>query len=257
MGRVDRKVAIITGGASGIGRATAALFAREGAEVVIADVNEEGAAETVQTIRREGGTARYVQTDVASPPAVENLVESTIRQSGRIDVLFNNAAILISKTVVDTTPDEWGHVIAINLTGMYLCCHYAIPHMLRQNGGVIISTASPHSFATGKNIAAYAAAKGGIVALTRQIAMDYGRFGIRINCVVPGAVDTPMLRQDIQAGDSPEENVAGWSRTQPIGRVGYPEDIARVVLWLATDDAAFVLGAPIVADGGLLAQLLP
>lgn len=257
MGRVEGKVTIITGGASGIGRATALLFAKEGAEVVIADVNETGATETVQAIQQQGGTARFVRVDVASPVEVENLVESTVKQSGRIDVLFNNAAILMSKSVADTTPDEWNRIIGVNLTGVYLCCHFAIPHMLRQGSGVIVSTASPHSFATGKTIAAYAAAKGAIVALTRQMAMDYGRHGLRINCVVPGAIDTPMLRQDIQAGDNPEENVAGWAKTQPIGRVGYPEDIAKVVLWLATDDAAFVLGAPIIADGGLLAQLLP
>ncbi|MCC6177097.1 MAG: glucose 1-dehydrogenase [Chloroflexi bacterium] len=257
MGRVEGKVTVITGGASGIGRATAELFAREGAEVVIADVNAEEAAQTVAQIEREGGRARFHVTNVAVAGDVEDLIESTVRQSGRIDVLFNNAGILISKSVTETTPEEWNRVIGINLTGIYHCCHFAIPHMVRQGHGVIVSTASPHSFATGRTIAAYAAAKGGVVSLTRQMALDYGRQGLRINCVVPGAIDTPMLRQDVQAGANPEENVANWDRAQPIGRVGYPEDIAKVVLWLATEDAGFVLGAPIVADGGLLAQLLP
>jgi meso-butanediol dehydrogenase / (S,S)-butanediol dehydrogenase / diacetyl reductase len=257
MGRVEGTVAIVTGGATGIGRATARLFAREGAQVVVGDVNEQAAADTVAQIERDGGRARFRRADVSVPDDVEALVESTVSDYGRIDVLVNNAAILISKTVTDTAPDEWDRVIGINLTGVYLGCHYAIPHMLRQGSGVIVSMASPHSFATGKTIAAYAAAKGGVVALTRQMALDYGRHGLRINCVVPGAIDTPMLRQDIQAGDNPEENVGNWSKVQPIGRVGTPDDIAKVILWLATDDAGFVLGAPIVADGGLLAQLLP
>lgn len=257
MGRVDGKVTIITGGATGIGQATARLFAREGADVIVADVNEAGAAETVAGIERDGGRARFIRTDVSVAADVEALIETTVREHSRLDVLFNNAGILLSKSVTDTSPEEWARVIGINLTGVFLGCHYAIPHMLRQGRGTIVSTASPHSFATGKTIAAYAAAKGGVVALTRQLAMDYGRLGLRVNCVVPGAIDTPILRQDIQAGGNPEENVANWGRAQPIGRVGQPEDIARVVLWMATDDADFVLGASIVADGGLLAQLLP
>jgi NAD(P)-dependent dehydrogenase (short-subunit alcohol dehydrogenase family) len=257
MGRVEGNVTIVTGGATGIGSATARLFAREGARVVVADVNERAAADTVAQIERDGGEARFRRTDVSVPADVEALVEATASELGRIDVLVNNAAILVSKSVTDTAPDEWNRVIGINLTGVYLGCHYTIPHMLRQGGGVIVSMASPHSFATGKTIAAYAAAKGGVVALTRQMALDYGRHGLRINCVVPGAIDTPMLRQDIQAGDNPEENVGNWGRVQPIGRVGTPDDVAKVILWLATDDAGFVLGAPIIADGGLLAQLLP
>ncbi|MCL4544439.1 MAG: glucose 1-dehydrogenase [Chloroflexi bacterium] len=256
MGRVDGKVTIITGGGSGIGRATAELFGREGAPIVVADVNAAGGAATVERIRTAGGRADFVQTDVSVASDVARLIDETIGRYGRIDVLYNNAAVILSKSAVDTTPEEWARVISVNLTGVYLGCHFAIPHMLRQGGGVIVSTASPHAFQTGKTIAAYAAAKGGIVALTKQMAMDYGRHGIRVNCVVPGAIDTPMLRADIQQGAEAEANVAGWAQAQPIGRVGAPEDIARVVLWLATDDAAFVLGAPIIADGGLLAQLI-
>ena len=148
-------------------------------------------------------------------------------------------------------------MIGVNLTGTFLCAHYALPQMLAQGRGAIINLASPHAFQTGKHIAAYAASKGGIVALTRQMALDYGRLGVRVNCVVPGAIDTPMLRADIQQGADWEANLHGWERNQPIGRLGQPADIAKVIVWLASDDAAFVLGAPIIADGGLLAQLLP
>ena len=134
-------------------------------------------------------------------------------------------------------------VIGVNLTGTFLCAHYALPHMLAQGRGAIINLASPHAFQTGKHIAAYAASKGGIVALTRQMALDYGGLGVRVNCVVPGAIDTPMLRADIQQGADWEANLHGWERNQPIGRLGQPADIAKVIVWLASDDAAFVLGA--------------
>jgi NAD(P)-dependent dehydrogenase (short-subunit alcohol dehydrogenase family) len=257
MQRLSDRIAIITGGASGIGRATAMLFAAEGARVVVADVQDAGGRSVVEAIGAAGGEARFVPCDVSDAAACERLISTTVDAYGQIDILFNNAAVLLSKSVDETAPAEWNRVIGINLTGVYLCSHYALPHMLRQGSGVIVNTASPHAFATGKTIAAYAAAKGGVVALTRQMALDYGRQGIRVNCVVPGAIDTAMLRADVQAGSDPESNVRGWADKQPIGRVGTPEDIAKVVLWLATDDAGFVLGAPVIADGGLLAQLLP
>jgi NAD(P)-dependent dehydrogenase (short-subunit alcohol dehydrogenase family) len=174
-----------------------------------------------------------------------------------VDVLVNNAAVLVSKPVHETTLAEWQRVIGVNLTAVYSASHAVLPHMLAQGSGNIINLASPHSFATTTNIAAYAAAKGGVVALTRQMAMDYGRKGVRTNCVVPGAIDTPMLRSDIAHGADWEASLRGWERTQPIGRLGQPHDIANVICWLASDAASFVLGAAIHADGGLLAQLTP
>jgi NAD(P)-dependent dehydrogenase (short-subunit alcohol dehydrogenase family) len=257
MERLAGKVAIITGGASGIGAGIARLFGAEGAQVVIADVQAAAGEAVAAEITRAGGAVRVVACDVSDAAACERLMTQTADAYGHIDVLCNNAAVLLSKSVGDTTPEEWNRVVGINLTGVFLCSHFALPHMLRQGAGVIVNMASPHAFATGRTIAAYAAAKGGVVALTRQMAMDYGRAGIRVNCVVPGAVDTPMLRQDIQAGADAESNVRGWAERQPIGRVGTPEDVAKVVLWLATDDAAFVLGAAVCADGGLTAQLAP
>src|SRR4051794_36231196 len=249
------QVVIVTGAASGIGRATAILFAERGARVVIADVNEAGAQETLRTVTERAnpvGAGQVILTDVSSPTDAENLIQQTVAHFGRVDVLVNDAAIIVSKSVGDTSPEEWSRVIGINLTGTFLCSHYVLPVMLAQGSGSIVNLASPHAFQTGKTIAAYAAAKGGIVALTRQMALDYSRQGIRVNCVVPGAIDTPMLRADIQQGADWESNVRGWQQNQPIGRLGQPEDIARVIWWLASPEAAFVTGAPIIADGGLL-----
>jgi NAD(P)-dependent dehydrogenase (short-subunit alcohol dehydrogenase family) len=257
MDQADRQVVIVTGAASGIGRGIALRFAEQRARVVIADVDESGAEETSSTIRNGGGDALVVPTDVARAADAERLIAETLKAYGRIDVLVNNAAILVSKSVADTSPEEWERVIGVNLTGAFLCSHYALPTMLAQGSGVIIHIASPHAFQTGNTIAAYAASKGGIVALTRQMAMDYGRLGVRVNCVVPGAIDTPMLHADVQAGADAESNVRGWEEKEPIGRLGQPVDVARVVAWLASPESGFVLGTSIVADGGLLAQLVP
>jgi NAD(P)-dependent dehydrogenase (short-subunit alcohol dehydrogenase family) len=248
------QVAIVTGGASGIGAATARLLAAKGVRVVIADIDDGKGQAVAAGI---GGTARFVHCDVASPGDTERLIGFTASVFREPDVLVNDAAILSSKTVHETDPAEWRRVIDVNLGGVYNCCRSVLPGMLTRRSGCIINLASPHAYATGRAIAAYAAAKGGVLALTRQMALDYIRHGIRVNCVVPGAIDTPMLAADTQQGAEWQENLRGWERNQPIGRLGTPEDVARVIVWLCTDAAAFLVGSPVIADGGLLAQLLP
>ena len=250
------RVIIITGAGSGIGQGTALTFAERGDWVVAADIDLTAAQRTLAGTTQPSAHMA-VRCDVSDEASVQQMVASVLARYGRIDVLVNNAGILISKPLHLTSWPEWQRILNTNLGSVYLCSAAVLPTMLAQKAGAIINIASPHSFATTTNIAAYAASKGGVVALTRQMAMDYGRLGIRTNCVVPGAIDTAMLRSDIAHGDGVEASLAGWARVQPIGRVGQPADIAHVIHWLAGPDAAFVLGAAIHADGGMLAQLTP
>ena len=249
------RVVIITGAGSGIGQAAALRFASLGDYVVAADINGANASATIALC--SGSNHLAITCDVGDEPAVNAMVDQVIAHYGTVDVLVNNTGILLSKPLHETSFAEWNLVITVNLSSIYLCSHAVIPHLLKKGRGSIINLASPHSFATTTNIAAYAASKGGVVSLTRQMGMDYGRKGIRTNCIVPGAIDTPMLRSDIAHGAGVEASLAGWAKAQPIGRVGQPDDIAKVITWLASDDAGFVLGAAIHADGGMLAQLTP
>jgi len=249
------QVVIVTGAGSGIGQGIALRFAAQGDHVVCADIDLTKAQATVALCA--GGPHLALACDVSSESAVNAMVAQANAHYGQIDVLVNNAGVLISKPLHETSPQEWFTIINTNLTSVYYCSHAVLPGMLSRGRGSIINIASPHALATTTNIAAYAASKGGVVALTRQMAMDYGRRGVRTNCIVPGAIDTAMLRSDIAHGDGWEASLAGWAKVQPIGRVGYPDDIAKVAAWLASDDAGFVLGATIHADGGMLAQLTP
>lgn len=250
------RIVIVTGAGAGIGRATAQAFAAAGDVVVCADI-DQAAAENVVAGLATPAAHLAIACDVGAPEAVTTMVNAVLARYGRVDVLVNNAGILLSKPLHQTSWAEWQRIQNTNIGSVFLCSAAVIPGMLAQGKGAIINLASPHSFATTTNIAAYAASKGAVVSLTRQMAMDYGRLGIRTNCVVPGAIDTAMLRSDIAHGDGVEASLAGWARVQPIGRVGQPEDIARVIFWLASDAAGFVLGAAIHADGGMLAQLTP
>ncbi len=250
------RVVIVTGAGSGIGQATALRFATQQDAVVITDINESAARATLAQTADPSAHMVHI-CDVSNEHSVQMMVAAVLDRYGRVDVLVNNAGILLSKPLHLTSWVEWQRVLNTNLGSIFLCSAAVLPTMLAQHAGAIINLASPHSFATTSNIAAYAASKGGVVSLTRQMAMDYGRLGIRTNCVVPGAIDTAMLRSDIAHGDGVEASLAGWARVQPIGRVGQPDDIAQVICWLASDAAGFVLGAAIHADGGMLAQLTP
>jgi NAD(P)-dependent dehydrogenase (short-subunit alcohol dehydrogenase family) len=249
--KLKDKVALITGGASGIGRATAELFAREGAAVVVGDYNNEAGCETVRAIKAAGVEGMFVQVDVADSAQVGRMVDAALQAYSRIDVLFNGAGVLYYGTVMETDERSWNRVLSINLTGTYLCCRAVLPHMIRQGSGSIINVASTtgaHDACA--NAAAYVTSKGGVTLLTRAMAIDHAKQGVRINALCPGATDTPMLRNAL----SPEQ-VDALAKSHPIGRLGRPEELAKAALFLASDDASFVTGSAMYVDGGQTAKI--
>lgn len=241
-------VVVVTGGATGIGAATARAFARERARVTILDVNAEDGK---RTAAETGG--RFREVDVRDEAAVKGAVEEAVAEFGRLDVMHANAGVEWGKTVHDTTLAEWERVIGINLTGVYLACRYAIIQMRRQRSGVILITSSPHAINTVPDAGAYAASKGGVLALTRSLALEGAPYGIRVNAVLPGAIDTPMLRREAELASDPEEQVRRWALIHPLARLGRPEEIAEAALFLASDAASFITGTALSVDGGLLA----
>ncbi|MEF3274088.1 MAG: SDR family oxidoreductase [Chloroflexus sp.] len=245
------KVALVTGGASGIGRASARAFARAGARVVIADVSIEGGEETVAQIRADGGEAMFVPTDVSQALSVETLIQRIIDQYGRLDFAHNNAAIegAIAPTA-DYSEDDWDRTLNVNLKGTWLCMKYEIRQMLRQGGGCIVNTASVVGLVGTPGLPAYCAAKGGVVQLTRAAALEYAKAGIRINAVCPGAIQTPMLNRLLATPGAETSTLAAI----PLGRIGQPEEVAGAVIWLCSDAASYVTGHLMVVDGGLVAQ---
>ena len=247
--RLADKVSIITGGGSGIGRATALLFSKEGAKVVVADCSVEGAEETVKLIQGLNGDALAVRVDVASEVEVERMVQTTISQYGKLDILFNNAGVTIPRCPTHELPlDEWQRVISVNLTGVFLGSKHGIREMLKGGGGVIINNASIAGVIGLPNIAAYGASKGGVVNLTRQLAIECAPKNIRVNCICPGAIQTPMAEK-AAAGPGALKNADG-----PMGRRGEPEEIAQAALYLASNDSSYVNGVILPIDGGWFAQ---
>ena len=251
-GRLEGKVALITGGASGIGQATALVFAREGAKVVVADVSGDGAERTVRTIREMGGEAISVVADVSKAVEVDAMVRRTVESYGRLDCAFNNAGIegLVSPTA-ECTEDNWLRVIAINLTGVWLCMKYEIAQMLKQGGGSIVNTSSGAGLVGLAGAPAYCAAKHGVAGLTKTAALEYATSGIRVNAVCPGFIRTPMVERVLDKGVYAETDAINW---QPMGRMGRPEEIAEAVAWLCSDAASFVTGLPMPVDGGGVAR---
>lgn len=247
---------MITGSGGGIGRAAALEFTREGAMVVVADIQYSGALETVEQIRKLGGTSHAVETDVSNPDSVRNLVAETLRAYGKVNVLFNNAAIQVNKTLEDTTVDEWNREIAVNLGGVFLCSKYFMPH-LRATKGAIVSMSSVNAFFVEPTCAGYCATKAAIIGLTKAMAIDHGKEGIRVNCICPGYIDAGLAEGYFQAQADPAAARASAGKLHALWRIGRPEEVGRVAVFLASDDASFVTGSAYVVDGGFGSGLPP
>jgi NAD(P)-dependent dehydrogenase (short-subunit alcohol dehydrogenase family) len=247
------KRALITGGASGIGRATALLFAREGAAVAVADLDEAGGQAVVQAIVAGGGRAIFVRCDVSLAADCQRAVRQTLEQLGGLDILFNNAGIIRRATVLETSEAEWDRVMAVNVKSVFMLSKYAIPVMAQAGGGAIINTASGWGLVGGRDAASYCASKGAVVNLTRAMALDHGAQNIRVNCLCPGDTDTPMLRDEARQLGQSDEGFLVEAAERPLRRIGQPQDMAQAALYLASDASSFVTGATLVVDGGGLA----
>jgi NAD(P)-dependent dehydrogenase (short-subunit alcohol dehydrogenase family) len=253
---LTNRVALITGAARGIGRAAALEFAVRGALVVAADVDGAGSAETAALIAESGGRALAQTADVSRATECAALVAAAVEWGGGLHVVVNNAGVGQFAGTVETLEEaEWDRVLAINLKSVYLVSRPAIPHLRRAGGGVILNVASPHAFATTEGVAAYAASKGGVVSLSRQMAIDFARDRIRVLSVVPGAVDTPMLRAHAERQETTLDALGFHADPGMMGRIGSPEELARALAWLASDEASFITGSPIIVDGGILSRL--
>ncbi len=249
--RLLDKVALITGAGAGIGRATAELFAREGASVVVVDLSEATGLETVEAITQAGGTAVFVQADVSDEGAVQNMFAQTQAVYGKLNILFNNAGIVKQGRVEDSSLADWNAQTATTLTSVFLGCKYAIPLLRAQGGGVLINMASVAGMMGIKDRAVYSAAKGGVIGLTRAIALDHAHEGIRCVYLAPATIETPSLRDRINASPDPDAARKAFEARQPVGRLGRPDDVAYAALYLASDEASFVTGSGLITDGGM------
>ncbi len=249
---LEGKVALVTGGGSGIGRTTALLFAREGARVIIADIDVNEGNRTVKQIEEAGGEAGFVRTDVSKAQEVESLISRTIQKYGRLDYAHNNAGILSTEPLItDITEEIWDHVINVNLKGVWLCMKYEIPEMVRGGGGAIVNTSSVCGLIGGMNLAAYVASKHGINGLSKVAALEYAKKGIRVNSICPGIIRTPGLEADIKDKPGMADLL---SNEEPMGRLGEAKEIAEAVIWLCSDAASFVTGHCMAVDGGITAK---
>ncbi len=248
------QVAFVTGAAGGIGRGTALVLARLGALVAVNDINSAEGRATVAQIEAEGGQAGFYAADVGDAGAVAGAVEAAVERFGRLDFLVNNAGIDLHKPLMETSDEEWERVYQVDVKGIYHCCRAAVPHLVRQQGA-IVNIASAHAHQTDSSIAAYAGAKGAVVALSRSLALELAPRGIRVNVVSPGFIETDIMRRWVDSADDPAARRAKAEELQPLGRMGTPEDIGHVVAFLLSPWASFMTGADLVVDGGLTARL--
>lgn len=253
-GMLEGKISLVTGAASGIGRATSLVMSREGATVVVADIDAAGAEETLSAIQANGGDGMFVRADVSRSDDVAALVGKIVSAYGRLDCAFNNAGVegQMTDRLHEYPKDQWDRLIEINLTGVWLCMKHEIPQMLRQGGGAIVNTGSAAAFIGARRMAAYVASKHAVAGLTKTAALEYALDGIRVNAVCPGMTDTPLMGRLLT--DRDQDSEADIPSRQPIGRLGTPEEIAESVTWLCSDAASFVTGLAMAVDGGLTAQ---
>jgi NAD(P)-dependent dehydrogenase (short-subunit alcohol dehydrogenase family) len=248
--RLEGKVALITGGTSGIGSATAIRFASEGAAVAITGRNSERGEQVVSEIVANHGEALFIRSDVRSSEDCRRAVEQTLERFGKIDVLFNNAGVFHPRSIPDCTEEEWDETIDSSLKGAFLMSKYTLPSMIERGSGSIIHTSSGWGILGGEKAAAYCAAKGGLIVMAKAMAIDHGPDGIRVNCICPGDVMTPMLADDAAKRGMSWDDYAVGAADRPLGRIGAAEDIANAALYLASDEASFVTGEALVVDGG-------
>ncbi|MBI1885554.1 MAG: glucose 1-dehydrogenase [Chloroflexi bacterium] len=256
--RLKDRVAVVTGAASGIGKATAVLFGQEGAKVMCADVNGEGAARVAEQIMDAGGEGASLQVDVAREADVQGMVAETVQRWGGLDVQFNNAGVGYGMPVTSVSEEDWDRLLSINLKGVFLGCKHAIPEMLKGGGGAIVNTASDAGLMGMPWLSTYCASKGGVVLLTKALAVEWAQQGIRVNCVCPGVIRTPILDPFVAqaqqvSGDTPEAVWQRLAQTHPMNRVGEADEVARAVLFLVSDEASFITGVALPIDGGLTA----
>ncbi len=247
------KIALITGGSSGIGKATALLFAREGAAVCVVDLDQAGGQAVIKSIGKGGGKGIFVHGDVSKAGDCEHAVKKTVSEFGGLDILVNNAGIIRRASVIETSEEEWDRVMAVNVKSIFLLSKYAIPYMVRAGGGVIINIASGWGLVGGHKAVAYCASKGAVVLLTKAMALDHGEQNIRVNCICPGDIDTNLIRKEAEQLGEPMERFLKMASQRPLKRIGKPEEVAQAALYLASDASSFVTGASLVVDGGGIA----
>lgn len=254
MGKLDGRVGIITGAASGIGRAGALLFAQEGASLVLLDI-DDGGERAAAEISDSGGSAEFLGGDAADAGAMQRAVALAVSRYGKLDLLWSNAGIPVFKTIIDTSEEEWDRIVAVNLKAGFLMSKFGIPELLRAGGGTMVFTASTASVVGSKRWAAYCATKGGVLMLCRAMALDYAEHNVRINCVCPAATDTPMQEADMRSRNIPYDRaVSDEIAAHPMGRYASPTEIARAALFLSCDDSSFTTGSALFTDGGITAQ---